>query len=167
MHEGTSVARTTVPGTVHFEVNDADLESMRADFRRRHYGISRPWILVLGVLNVLLGFVRALRPHDFVDLWPLYVGLIFIGFSWFTDPGVPAALRPTDLRFTDDGLDVDVAFEPPANRHYAWDTIRRIDDVGDAFVVVPKLGKRFVLPKRAFPDHGLEARAFFAAHVKS
>jgi hypothetical protein len=158
---------TSVPASVHLEVHDADLESMRADFRRRHYGISRPWILVLGVAYVLLGFARAVRPHDFVDLWPLYFGLIFIGFSWFTDPNIPAVLRPTDLRFTHDGVDVDVAFEPPANRHYAWDTIRRIDDVGDALVVVPKLGKRLVLPKRAFPDHGLEARAFFAAHLKS
>lgn len=126
--------------------------------------------------RIFAAVITAFRaPGYWFWVWPTYCwvlralcfGLIFIGFSWLTDPGIPAVLRPTDLRFTHDGVDVDVAFEPPANRHYAWDTIRRIDDVGDALVVVPKLGKRLVLPKRAFPDHGLEARAFFAAHLKS
>jgi hypothetical protein len=157
-----------VPAAVQVEVYDADLESMRADFRRRHYGVSRPWILVIGVANVLLGMLQAARPHAFMDWWLLYIGIGigFIVLAWIPEPGIPAALRPTDVRFSDEGLDIDVAFEPPAHRHYAWDTVRRVDDVGDAFVILPKLGKRVVLPKRVFSDHGREAGAFFAAHVR-
>jgi hypothetical protein len=159
-----------VPEAVEVDVFDADLESMRADFRRRHYGISRPWILAIGVIETLFGILRVSFPpagHTLGDFWMLGIGLGFVALAWIPDPGIPSALRPTGVRFSDIGLDIDVAFAPPANRHYAWDTIRRIDDVGDAFVIVPKIGKRLVLPKRAFADGGREAKAFFAAHVKT
>jgi hypothetical protein len=73
-------------------------------------------------------------------------------------------LRPTDLRFSDEGLDFDVAFAPPSNRYYPWRWIRRIEDIGDSFVIVTRLYKRIVLPKRSFPDGGSEAWAFIIAH---
>ena len=105
-----------------------------------------------------------MRPHTFWDLWSLYLGIVFIGGAWFITANVPAALRPTDLRFPAGGLDVDVAFERTPFRHYSWRSIRAINDVGESFVLVSKFGKRMVFPKRSFPDGGREAWSFFAAH---
>ncbi|MGH7716276.1 MAG: hypothetical protein ACREML_09805 [Vulcanimicrobiaceae bacterium] len=106
----------------------------------------------------------AKRPHTFLDLWSLYAGIIFIGSAWFMAANVPASLRPTDLRFSEEGLAVDVAFERKPVRHYSWQAIRAINDIGESFVLVPKFGKRVVFPKRSFPDGGRKAWSFFAAH---
>ncbi|MGH7716275.1 MAG: hypothetical protein ACREML_09800 [Vulcanimicrobiaceae bacterium] len=50
MREGPTAGASSVPAAVRLEVYDADLGSMRSDFRRRHFGMTRPWMLVLGAL---------------------------------------------------------------------------------------------------------------------
>jgi hypothetical protein len=91
-------------------------------------------------------------------------GVSFIVLALNKSGKSSGTLRPTALRFDAEGLSIDVAFAPPFGRRYGWRSIRRIDDVGDSFVLVPTFGKRIVLPKRAFPDRGREAWAFFAMH---
>lgn len=131
--------------------------------QRQRHGVANPALFVLGVLFLLLE-LAPLTWHgavrwEMVALGPLYIALSFVSGTRFG-----GALRPTDLRFSDDGLDFDVAFAPPSNRYYRWRLMRRIEDIGDSFVIVTRLYKRIVLPKRSFPDGGREAWAFIVAH---
>jgi hypothetical protein len=92
------------------------------------------------------------------------MGVLFIVGSTRAGAQFPPSVRPTGLHFTADGLDLDVAFEKNPRRRYSWREIRRIDDIGEVFVLVPKFGRRVVFPKRSFPDGGREAWAFFTEH---
>jgi hypothetical protein len=152
-----------VPAPVRFDVNDADVAFMWKAVQRQRHGVAHPAFFVLGVLFVLFNLVPIVR-HGGVNWGTLALGLAYIGLSFFSSARVVGALRPTDLRFSDDGLDFDVAFAPPSNRYYPWRLIHRIDDIGDSFMIVTSLRKRIVMPKRSFPDGGDEALAFIAAH---
>jgi hypothetical protein len=131
--------------------------------QRQRHGVASPAFLVLGVLFVLLS-AAPIVWHRGVSWVPLTVGVGYIAVAFMGGAQFASTLRPTDLRFSDDGLDFDVAFAPPSNRYYPWRLIRRIEDVGDSFMIVISRRKRIVLPKRSFPDGGHEAWAFIAAH---
>jgi hypothetical protein len=89
---------------------------------------------------------------------------MFFAVGWMAGPGAPATVRPCELRFSDTGLEIDVASAGPSTVRYPWDAIDAIDDAGETFVLIPKRGARVVMPKSAFSDGGTQARAFFIAH---
>lgn len=151
-----------VPAPLALDVHEGDVDAMRADFRR-HHRVPRPWLLGVGIADLGLALLQANAQRSEWWFWTAS-GALFIIFSTRAGANFPSAVRPTGLHFTADGLDLDVAFEPDPRRHYSWREIRRIDDIGAAFVLVPSFGKRVVFPKRAFSDGGREAWAFFAAH---
>jgi hypothetical protein len=152
-----------VPAAVELDVRESDLDAMRADYLRHAHGVPRPWIGWIGVLNLVLSVAKVARHQNDWWFWAV-AGVLFIFMSLRAGANVPSAERVTELHFSDTGLDADVAFAPNRLRHYAWRNIRAIHDTGEAFVLVPSFGKRLVFPKRAFPDGGREAGAFFAAH---
>jgi hypothetical protein len=107
-----------------------------------------------------------LQANDHRSAWWFWgaSGAFMVISSMRTRTDRPQSVRPTGLHFTSNGLDLDVAFERDPRRHYSWREIRRIDDIGEVFVLVPKFGRRVVFPKRSFPDGGREAWAFFTEH---
>lgn len=153
----------SAPAPVELDARKADLDAMRADYLRHCHGVPRPWIGWIGVLTLVLSVTKVARHQGDWWFWAI-MGVLFILMSLRAGPGFPPAERATNLRFSADGLDVDLAFAPNHLRHYSWQRIRAIHDTGEAFVLVPAYGKRVVFPKRAFPDGGGEAAAFFAAH---
>lgn len=153
-----------VPAAVQLHVVDADVDSVRADFRWRRRRLSQPWMLVLGIPLVFMGLLRIREIHSVLDLWQLAFGVLYIGFAWIPTKNAPAVLRSSELQFSDTGLDVVVIFTGKGARRYLWRQIRAIDDIGECFVLVPKFGTRAVFPKRDFPDGGREAWAFFEQH---
>jgi hypothetical protein len=163
MPAGTAGAASPVPAPVAVEVYDSDLEAMRADFRRHCHGVPRPWILGIGIVYLGLAVLKLVDRAGDWWFWAL-CGALFILMSTRAGAQFPPAVRTTGLRFSADGLDVDVAFEKNPRRHYSWRGIRAINDIGDSFVLVPAFGRRLVFPKRSFSDGGREAWAFFAAH---
>ena len=156
-------SETVVPEPVALDVTDGDLAAMRADFWRRSRGVPRPWFLGIGIAYLVLGLYDVVTHRDLWWFWAL-AGLLLMLGSTRAGKGFPPAARPTELRFSENGLDFDVVREKTPQLHYTWRGIRSIDDIGDAFVLVPQFGKRIVLPKRSFPDGGREAQAFFTAH---
>ena len=152
-----------VPDPVAFEVHESDLDAMRADYLWHCHGIPRPWILGVGIAYLLLAAANLARHDGGWWFWVL-LGALSLITSTQAGPGFPAAERATQVRFSTRGLDVAIAFGGEELRHYSWRRIRAIHDIGEAFVLVPAFGKRLVFPKRAFPDGGREAAAFFAAH---
>jgi hypothetical protein len=152
-----------VPAPLALEVYERDLDAMRADYLRHCHGVPRPWIFGIGILYLVLAGAKVADHRGDWWFWALS-GALFIVMSTRAGAGFPSAERSTELRFSADGLDVDVAFARDPLRHYAWRRIRKIHDIGEAFVLVPAFGKRLVFPKRSFPDGGREAWAFFAAH---
>jgi hypothetical protein len=163
MSAGHAGNEPSVPAPVAIEVYDGDLEAMRADFRRSRHGVPRPWILGIGIVYLGLAVLKLVDHLGDWWFWAL-CGALFILMSTRAGARFPPAVRPTGLRFSAAGLDVDVAFEKDPRRHYSWRGIRAIHDIGESFVLVPAFGKRLVFPKRSFPDGGREAWAFFAAH---
>jgi hypothetical protein len=152
-----------VPAPVDFDVGEADLDAMRADYLRHAHGVPRPWLFWIGILDLALSVAKVARHQG--DWWfYAMTGAILIVLAMRAGAGFPPAERPTELRFSAGGLDVDVAFARAGPRHYPWSSIRVIHDIGESFVLVPRYGKRLVFPKRSFPDGGREAAAFFAAH---
>jgi len=158
----TSTGGVSVPAPIALDVYESDLDAMRADFRR-HARVPRPWMLGIGIAYLGLALLQA-RSHRSEWWFWAACGALFIIMSTRAGPQFPPAVRPTGLHFTAAGLDLDVAFEKNPRRHYSWREIRAIHDIGEAFVLVPKFGRRVVFPKRSFPDDGREAWAFFAAH---
>jgi hypothetical protein len=152
-----------VPAPIHIELRDADIEAMRADFRRHSHGIQRPWIFGIGIAYLGLALLNVKDHRGDWWVWALG-GVLFIVMGIRPDPKFPSSVRTTGLRFSAAGLDVDVVMEMYPRRHYSWRGIRAINDIGESFVLVPTFGKRVVFPKRTFPDGGREASAFFAAH---
>ncbi len=155
----------SVPAPVDLDVREGDLDTMRADYLRHSHGVPRPWLFSIGILDLALSVAKLARHQG--DWWfYALTGAILIVISMRAGAGFPPAERPTELRFSTDGLDVDVdvAFARDLPRHYPWRRIRAIHDIGESFVLVPTYGKRLVFPKRSFPDGGREAAAFFAAH---
>jgi len=163
MNEGALLKTASIPAPVDLDVNDFDLEAMRVDYRQHCHGVHRPWFLGIGILYVALGSFDVVEHRAFWWMWTL-CGLAFIVLSLRPNAKIPSAERATALRFSESGLDVDVAFRGNLPRHYLWRRIRAINDIGEQFVFVPMFGKRLVFPKRSFPDGGREAAAFFAAH---
>lgn len=159
MHEGTFPA---VPAPLALEVYDGDVDAMRADYRR-HHRVLRPWLLAVGIAALGLAAVKGAGHVGDWWFWTL-MGAFYVVSSTRAGADFPPAVRPTGLHFTSDGLDLDVAFEKNPRRRYSWREIRRIDDIGEVFVLVPTFGRRVVLPKRSFPDGGREAWAFIAEH---
>jgi hypothetical protein len=153
----------SVPAPVELDVREADLETMRADYLRHCRGVPRPWIGWIGILNLILAVTKVARHQGDWWFWVI-TGVLFILMSLRAGPNFPPAERATNVRFSPDGLDVDLALAPNHQRRYSWRNIRAIHDTGESFVLVPAVGKRIVLPKRSFPDGGGEAAAFFAAH---
>jgi hypothetical protein len=153
---------SNVPAPVALDVNDADIDAMRAEYRRRSR-VPRPAFLIIGIAYVGLGIADWLGHRGPAWFW-VVCGVILMAFSLYAGKDFPSSVRPTGLHFSEDGLDLDVAFEKNPRRHYSWGQIRTIDDIGESFVLVPKYGKRAVLTKRSFPDGGNEAWAFFTAH---
>jgi hypothetical protein len=152
------------PAPVDLDVNDVDFEAMRADYRQHCHGVQRPWFLGLGIAYVALGVFGVVGHRPLWWMWTLF-GLAFIALSLRPNAKIPSAERSTVLRFSETGLDVDVAFQGNSPRHYSWRGIRAINDIGEQFVLVPRwFGKRLIFPKRSFPDGGREAWSFFAAH---
>jgi hypothetical protein len=162
MHAST-VGQASIPAPVRLDVTDADVAHMWKAVQKKRYGVASPLLLVVGLVNLLTDLVGYAKSGH-VSWLGVAVGIAFTAAAFIRSGSSPKTLRPTELRFADAGLNVDVAFEPPAERAYPWSSIRRFDDVGDAYVLIPKRGKRIVLPKRAFPDRGREACDFVAAH---
>lgn len=152
-----------VPEPVELDVRESDLDAMRSDYLRHCHGVPRPWIGWIGVLNLVLSGAKVARQQNDWWFWAV-AGVLFIFMSLRAGANFPSAERVTELHFSDTGLDVDVAFAPNRLRHHSWRNIRAIHDIGESFVLVPSFGKRLVFPKRAFPDGGREAAAFFAVH---
>jgi hypothetical protein len=152
----------TVPAPLALEVYDRDVDAMRADFRQQHR-VPYPWLLAVGIVALVLAVAKGVEHAGDWWFWTL-MGVFYIVSSTRARADFPPSVRPTGLHFTADGLDLDVAFEKNPRRRYSWREIRRIDDIGEVFVLVPKFGRRVVLPKRSFPDGGREAWAFIAAH---
>jgi hypothetical protein len=150
-----------IPDPVAVDVNEFDAEAMRADFRA-HHRVPRPSLAVVGVVYLVLAYLDWQRHQQY--WYPILFGVAFIAFSMRAGRGFPEAVLPSGLRFSAQGLDVDVPFVKDPRRHYSWRGIRRIDDVGESFVLVPTFGKRVVITKRSFPDGGHEAWAFFTAN---
>lgn len=159
----TRLPMASIPMPVGFEVYDADLEMVRADLRRRRFGLRDPAMFVLGLAFCVLGVLN-LTIHDNFGWAYLLVGCVQFAFSMWGKMQSPLVLRPLDLHFAEDGIEVDVAYHHQPLRHFSWSAIRALDDIGDAFVLVPKFGTRIVFPKRSFPDGGSDAWAFFTAH---
>jgi hypothetical protein len=157
------IPEPSVPAPVTLDVTEGDLEAMRADFLAHCHGVPRPWFLGIGIAYVALGLFDVITHRELWWFWVLAGALLILG-STRAGKRFPSAVRATEVRFAEQGLDFDVAFENVPRRYYSWGGIRAINDTGEVFVLVPQFGKRLVLPKRAFPDGGREAWAFFAAH---
>lgn len=155
-----------VPAPVALDVREVDLDEMRADYLRHCHGIPRPWMLVAGILYLVFAVAKLIAHRgDWVPDWWLWLGAVaFIAMSTRPGPQLPSVERATELRFSETGLDVDLAFAGNVPRNYPWRRIRAIHDTGTSFVLVPAFGKRIVFPKRSFPDGGREAEAFLDAH---
>ena len=155
-----------VPAPVDLDVREVDLEDMRSDYLRHCHGIPRPWMLGVGMMYLALPILKLIAHRgDWWQDWWLWLGAIaFIAMSTRPGPQIPSVERATELRFSEAGLDVDIAFAGNIPRHYPWRRIRAIHDIGASFVLVPRFGKRIVFPKRSFPDGGREAWAFLTAH---
>jgi hypothetical protein len=163
MPEIASAGVRAVPSPLPFEVYDTDLERAREAYWRGRVGIRKIPAFVIGIVFLLLTVLNFIGHR--VDWWiTLLTGCAFIALSLRPDPNEPPLLRPIELRFGDDGIDVDVAYAQPPSRHYAWNKLRAIEDIGEALVLIPTFGTRVVFPKRNFPDGGSEALSFFAAH---
>ena len=94
------------------------------------------------------------------------LGLGYIAVGWLRPSILPTALRVRQIQFSKDGIELEFT-HPQALFPYrtcSWRSIRAIDDVDGLFVVRPYFRPRAVIPKRAFADGGIEARAFFKAH---
>jgi hypothetical protein len=159
-----SAGETSIPAPVTLSVTDADVALMWDAVRRQRHGVSEPYMFWAGVTITVIN-IPFIYHGNVLGAWTsLGSGLLFIVASLLNIRKTGGTLHPTYLSFDPDGLHID--FSPPSGRRYryAWCWIQRIDDVGESFVVVPRYDKRIVLPKRAFPDHGHEAWAFFAAH---
>lgn len=153
----------SVPAPVDLDVREDDLDAMRADYLRHAHGVPRPWLFWIGVLDLVLSVAKIARHQG--DWWfYALTGALLVVFAMRAGVGFPPADRPTELRFSAAGLDVDVASARAGPHHFPWRRIRAIHDIGESFVLVPTYGKRLVFPKRSFPDGGREAAAFFAAH---
>jgi hypothetical protein len=153
---------SVIPDPVAVDVNEFDADAMRADYLAHCHGVPRPWLAVSGIAYLAVGLLNWTQ-HTQYWYWVLF-GLAWIAMSLRPGKAFPTAVLPTGLRFSADGLDIDVPFVKDPRRHYSWRGIRRIDDVGESFVLVPTFGKRVVITKRSFPDGGHEAWAFFAAN---
>lgn len=152
----------TIPAPLALDVYDRDVDAMRADFRQ-HHRVPRPWMFGLGIVYLALAGAKVAGHFGDWWFWAL-IGVLSIVTSTRAGAEFPPSVRPTGLHFTAGGLDLDVAFEKNPRRHYSWREIRRIDDIGEVFVLVPKFGRRVVFPKRSFPDGGLEAWTFVTEH---
>jgi hypothetical protein len=152
----------SVPPPLALDVYDRDVDAMRSDFRR-HHRVPRPWFFGLGIVTLGLAAAKVAGHYGDWWFWAL-TGVLYIVISTRADANFPPSVRPTGVRFSAAGLDLDVAFEKNPRRHYSWREIRRINDIGEVFVLVPKFGRRVVFPKRSFPDDGREAWAFFTEH---
>jgi hypothetical protein len=153
---------TMIPDPVALDVNEFDVEAMRADYLAHCHGVPRPWLAAIGVFFLVLALLDWARHLTYWYL--LLFGVAYIAFSTRAGKDFPTAVRPSGVRFSAEGIDVDVPFVKDPRRHYSWRGIRRIDDIGEAFVLVPTFGHRVILPKRSFPDGGHEAWAFFVAN---
>ena len=163
MPEIASAGVRAVPSPLRFEVYDADLERARKAFWRGRVGIRKIPAFAIGIVFTLLTVVNFIDHR--IDWWvTLITACCFIALSLRPDPNEPPLLRPIELHFSDDGLDIDVAYAQPPVRHYAWNKLRAVEDIGEAFVLIPTFGTRVVFPKRNVPDGGSEALSFFAAH---
>lgn len=151
-----------IPDPVALDTNEFDVEVMRADYLAHCHRVPRPWLAASGVCYLIVGLLGWMR-HGQYWYWVLF-GLAWIAMSLYPGKAFPQAVMPSGVRFSATGLDVDVPFVKDPRRHYSWRGIRRIDDIGEAFVLVPLFGKRVVMPKRSFPDAGHEAWAFFTAN---
>jgi hypothetical protein len=150
-----------IPDPVAVDVNEFDVEAMRADYSA-HHRVPRPTMAALGVAYFVLAYLNWTRHQPY---WYLILfGFAFIAFGMWAGKGFPSAVLPSGLRFSAEGIDVDVPFVKEPRRHYSWRGIRRIDDIGESFVLVPTFGKRVVITKRSFADGGREAWAFFTAN---
>ncbi len=152
-----------VPAPVDLDVREVDLAEMRADYLRHCHHIPRPWMLGVAIAYLILAPLKLSVHQNDWWIWIL-LGLSFGATALWPGPKFPAGERATELRFDETGLDIDIAFRGNMPRHFFWRGIRAIHDIGASFVLVPRFGKRIVLPKRSFPDGGREAWTFFAAH---
>ena len=152
-----------VPTPVSIELYDRDVDAMQADYLRHCHGVPRPWAFWVGIAYLVFAVAKVARHQDDWWFWALLAAISLI-MSTRAGAEFPSTERPTELRFSADGLDVDVAFARDQPWHFSWRRIRAIHDIGESFVLVPAFGKRLVFPKRSFPDGGREAWAFFAAH---
>jgi hypothetical protein len=169
MHASAVAGGAPVPAPVQMYVHDRDVDAVQADFHRRRHGLVQLWVPIMGILLVTLGLVRMRSPHTALELWPLYIGIVYLGGTLLAvlrpaKSGIPLVLRPAELRFSETGIDVLGAFSGKPSHHYSWRGIRAINDIGEWFVLIPTFGTRVVIPKRDFSDGGREAWAFFAAH---
>ena len=161
MHEGASSGGTFIPAPVQLDTDDADVAFMWREVERKRFGIVSPWLLAFGILQ-LVQFGLGFAGH--MQWWTLPVGIGFVALAFHPKTRSSKVVRAVEVRFADDGLHIDVAFALPMERMYRWGDILRIDDIADAFVLIPRFDLHVVMPKRAFPGYGTEAWAFFAAH---
>lgn len=167
MGEGACAGVTPIPAPVQLSVTDEDVHRMWRAVQIQRHGISRIWCLVCAALSLIvfgLEAVLSIMAHRVLNPWALASSLSLMYSSFQPLTSTAGSPRPTDVAFSEDGLTIEVAFSAPYVRHFPWSALRRIDNLGDAFMVVPKFKKPFVLPKRSFPDGGREAQAFFDAH---
>jgi hypothetical protein len=151
----------SVPAPVHFE--RADFASTTARPPRRGFPRARPVFFIAGACYVVAAGVKYAVHQPEGPVFLVCAAMFFV-VGWMAGPGAAAPLHADELRFSDDGLEVDLAASPPSPRRYPWSAIRVIDDTDIAFVLIPVRGARVMFPKKSFPDGGVEARAFFGAH---